>query len=444
MKKSAARLAASLLAALLVSCAGKEAPDSQSIEVKTLVAVKSKQSVTLESYGSITYKKKNEARSIVEGTIVEQNALEGKSVQKGETLFRLENIQYQIQRAERQNQLNSARAKLKAAKNNLLEQERSAQSTIIALENARTNLMQKKDERALLLKNLEKNKRLFDAGGISESSLEQMQMEERASKSEIDVLEKELQMKSLGYNESDLINAGMEPSADVETRQRQLIDLNSQSAKIQIELAEVELKNAERDLESIEALIEALTVTAPCDGIIGAIYFENGERVTQNERLATIIDMKIPYAKVFLQERDMEKIQIGAPTLVEIDSAAFRQESIVDFISPLADSETGNFYIKIPVDNSENKIRFGMFAKCAIQTKSTGEYFELPESALRRRDGNTAYFFCVQNDFLYQKECPIEMERDGNIYIKSGLKEGDKIVVRPTNALKEGLRVKCI
>jgi len=63
---------------------------------------------------------------------------------------------------------------------------------------------------------------------------------------------------------------------------------------------------------------------------------------------------------------------------------------------------------------------------------------------LRRRDGNTAYLYCVQNDFVYQKECPIEMELEGKIYIKKGLKDGEKIIEFPSNALKEGLRVKCI
>ena len=59
-----------------------------------------------------------------------------------------------------------------------------------------------------------------------------------------------------------------------------------------------------------------------------------------------------------------------------------------------------------------------------------------------------SYFFIVmhpsKNDFVYKKECPIEMERDGKIYVKSGIKDGDKIVDSPSTTLKEGLRVKCI
>lgn len=432
------------LSLIVFSCANNKAPNANCLQVKTITAKKEKRNVNLESYGSITYKKKNDVCALVEGTIVEQRVMEGNSVKKGETLFVLKNIQYEIQKAERQNQLSSAKAKLKAAKNNLTEQERNVISTMLSLENAKTNLAQRQEEYSLKAINLEKNKKLYEAGGLSASAIEEMKMEDKSSKTEIDMLAKELIIQSLGYQESDLLRQGIVPSDDYEKRKEQFIELNTQSAKIQIELAQVELSNAQRDLESINELIDALTIRAPCDGIVGAVYFENGERVTENEKLLTVIDMEKPYAKVSVQEKDLEKISIGTKAFVEIESASFKEESDVDFISPLADSETGNFYIKIPVKNDGNKLKLGMFVKCSLQSKAYGEYFCLPESALRRRDGNTAYLYCVQNDFVYQKECPIEMELEGKIYIKKGLKDGEKIIEFPSNTLKEGLRVKCI
>lgn len=442
-----ARSTLAVLAAFLFltsSCSNEKQSEGQRIQVKTLTAKKSQQNVPLESYGSVTYKKKNDVCALVEGAIVEQKVIEGSEVFEGEILFELKNVQYEIQRAERRNHLDSATAKVRAAKNNLAEEEKSAKSLMMSLESARTNLLQKKEEHSLMIKNLEKNQRLFEAGGISESSMEQMRMEAKASKAEIDVLQKELEIKSLGFEDKDLLQAGIVPSENAEERKRQFIELNTQSARIQIELAEVEKRNAERDLEAIDELVKNLTVRSPCSGIVGALYFEKGEQVSQNEKLATVIDMENPYAKVSVQEKDMERIQLGTGALVEIASASYKKESVVDFISPLADLETGNFYIKIPIDNKEQKIRLGMFAKCSIKTKSAGEYFIVPESALVRKDGNTAFLYCVQNDLVYQKECPIEMEDEGKIFIKNGIKDGEKIVDFPSANLREGLRVKCI
>lgn len=433
-----------LLCILACACANKREQQSQCLQVKTITAKKSEQTQTLESYGSITYKKKNDICALVDGTIIEQRVIEGSPVKEGEILFELKNIQYQIQKAERLNQVNSARAKLKAAQNNLTEQERNAASVLMTLDNAKAKLAQKQEEYFLQMKNLEKNQTLFAAGGISETSMEQMIMDAKALKTDLDMLEKELTMQSLGYEERDLLKQGIVPSEDKERLRQQLIELNTESARIQIELAEVELRNAQRDLESINALIDGLTVRSPCKGIVGALYYEKGERIAQNEKIATIIDMDFPYAKVSVQEKDMEKIELGANALIQIESAAYTEQSKIDFISPLADSETGNFFIKIPVTNSKNKLRLGMFAKCSIQSKAIGEYFALPESVLSRRDGNTAYLFCVQNDYVYQKECPIEMERNSTIFVKSGISDGEKIVLNPSTSLKEGMRVKSI
>ena len=175
---------------------------------------------------------------------------------------------------------------------------------------------------------------------------------------------------------------------------------------------------------------------------MGALKCENGERVTQNQNVLTLIDMAEPYAQVTVQERDMEKIAIGSPALVKIDSLGQKQKSAVAFISPLAEFETGNFYVKIPLKNDKDDLRFGMFAQCSIESKRSGDFFALPREAVLFRNGNNVAFYCVQNGYVFQKECAVEMERDGKLFVAGGLEDGDKIIVNPSQAVKEGVHVK--
>ena len=56
---------------LASACSNNDKDSSQSLRVRTLTAKKSRQNVTLESYGSVTYKKKNDVCALVDGTIVE-------------------------------------------------------------------------------------------------------------------------------------------------------------------------------------------------------------------------------------------------------------------------------------------------------------------------------------------------------------------------------------
>ena len=441
MRKKLFALFLPALCLLAASCA-KNGQDASEIEVKTALVQKKKESVFLETFGSVTYRKKNEVLALVEGTVFELNVQEGSKVNEGDVLLRLKNIQYEIQRTECENQLNSAKARLRAARNDLILEERNAKSRLVALENSRSNLAQKKDELSLLRKNVEKNKALLNAGGISESAFERMSMECASAATEVEVLEKEIMADELGFRDQDLLGAGIEPSGDDEEKVRQLVELNTQRARIQIELSIVEAQNAEQSLKSINSLIENLTVRAPSSGIVGALKCENGERVTQNQNVLTLIDMAEPYAQVTVQERDMEKIAIGSPALVKIDSLGQKQKSAVAFISPLAEFETGNFYVKIPLKNDKDDLRFGMFAQCSIESKRSGDFFALPREAVLFRNGNNVAFYCVQNGYVFQKECVVEMERDGKLFVAGGLEDGDKIIVNPSQAVKEGVHVK--
>ncbi len=438
--KSAAALAAAFI--LFASC-GKKDKKPLPQEVKTVIVKKTEKSVNIETYGSVTYKTKNDVTSLVEGTIAELFVQEGSAVKKGDVLLRMKNIQYEIQKVECQNALNSAKAKLRAAKNNLREQEKSIRGHLLSLENSKASLLQKKGELNFLQKKMEKNKKIFLAGGLAASAHEQMQVEFNSAMTEIEILEKEITMKEMGFTDQDLAAAGVMASSNPDERTRQLVELNLQGAKIDIELAEAEKLNAEQNLKSIVSLMENLTVRSPAAGIVGVLNYENGERVTQNEKLLTLIDMEEPYAQVNVQEKDSQKIQVGSPALVKIDSLEAEQKSQVAFISPIADYETGNFSVKIPLQNKEGKMRLGMFAHCSIETKSFGKYFLLPQSAALKRKANNVFFYCVQNGRLFEKECPIEMECEGNIYI-SGVNDGETIVLSPSAELKEGLYVKAI
>ncbi|MCR5045235.1 MAG: efflux RND transporter periplasmic adaptor subunit [Treponema sp.] len=440
-KKTIILLAAALL---FLSCKKKNEREKEPELVQTIEARLVDKCETLESYGMIMYKKKNEVTSMVEGVIVENYIQEGSQVKKGMPLLKMKNVQYEIKRTECINVLNSAKTRVRAAKNNLIENEKSLKGKIMKIENLKAQASIKKAQADLMEKDFEKNEKLFLAGGISESDRERLLMETQKAREELKILEKEIAIEELGLKESDLIAAGIIPSSQKEELEKQIIDFNLQSAKIQIELAQTEEENAIQNLRSIESLIENLTILSPMDGIVGQLNCECGESVVQNQKLLTVIEMDEPYAEISLQEKDCQKIQIGSPALVSINSMKEEQESRVSFISPLADYESGNFKVKIPLKNEKQKIRLGMFVQCSIKTNDSQKIFQLPKEAALKIQGNQAIFFGVKNGYLYEKNCPIASESESFIFIKSGIEEGETIVLKANAALKEGLYVKCI
>lgn len=422
----------------------KENSQENLAQVKTFTARLTPHSTKLKAFGTVTYGKKNDITALVEGTIYELNVKEGDKVKKGDVLLRMKNIQYEIQRSENQNQVNSAAASLESSKNNLTKTILNVNSQIMSLENSRLNLAQKQDELCLVNETLEKNETLFEAGGVSKQDIAQMRLNAQGTQTEIEILQKKIQIEELGFRDEDLILAGYIPSDDKEERRNQLIELNTRSAQLEIEIAKVNLQNARENLKSTNTLIENLTVRASSDGIVGVLNFENGEHVMQNEKLMTIVDVSSPYTIVSIQEKDMQGIEIGSEAELEVSSLNDFQRAKIEFIAPVADMQTGNFNVKIPMKNDDNKIKLGMFVRCSIQTKKSGNFFILPESIVLKRDGNRISFYSVQNEILVIKNCIVDMERDGNFFIESGISDGEKIVENPSSALREGMHVKAI
>lgn len=427
-----------------LSACSKEHSQENLAHVKTITARLTPHTTKLKAFGTVTYGKKNDITALVEGTIYELTVKEGDKVKQGDVVLRMKNIQYEIQRSENQNQVNSAAASLESSKNNLTRTILNVNSQIMSLENSRLNLAQKQNELCLVKETLEKNETLFEAGGVSKQDIAQMRLNAQGTQTEIEILQKKIQIEELGFRDEDLILAGYIPSDDKETRRNQLIELNTRSAQLEIEIAKVNLQNARENLKSTNMLIENLTVRASSDGIVGVLNFENGEHVMQNEKLMTIVDVSAPYTLVNIQEKDMQGIELGSEAELEVVSLNEFQSAKIEFIAPVADMQTGNFNVKIPMKNDDDKIKLGMFVRCSIQTNMSGAFFILPESVVLKRDGNRISFYSVQNEILVVKNCVADMEHDGKFFIESGISDGEKIVENPSSALREGMHVKAI
>ena len=107
-------------------------------------------------------------------------------------------------------------------------------------------------------------------------------------------------------------------------------------------------------------------------------------------------------------------------------------------ISPVADSQTGNFTVKAQIENNGLIIKPGMFLKCSLSSNE-GEVFPvIPETALIQEGENNFSVFCVVKGILVKKSVKIIEKKDGFIWLETGVTVGDEIIDEPSPFLKEG------
>lgn len=427
------------LCVMFSSCHKKEQNAESTVRtVRTVQVVFEKIDNDLNSFGTISYKTKNDIVAQVEGTIAQLKVKEGDYVMKGETLAVLRNIQLELQKEQYEGSVITAEASLNVTRTKLDEEILNIESRLLSLEKSAIEIEQQKLELDDAIDNLEKQKALYEIGGITDSAYKSVQLSVKATKAEFEMLKKDREVSLLGLRDEDLHNNGYVVSDNEYERKQQLIDLNTRSVKAEIEASEANLENAKNNLKAVDMLLDELTITAPASGIIGAKYYETGEFVPENEKIFTIMDTSSVLAVFSIQEQDIINFETGTSLLVEITSLHKDIDATITEISPIADPKTGNFTVKAELGNRKNDIKPGMFVKCSIIRRTEESYAVIPDTTLLQKSGNTVVVYAVHNGYAVKRTLDMVSQKDGNVWIRSGLDEGDSIVDKPSPFLKEG------
>jgi membrane fusion protein (multidrug efflux system) len=123
---------------------------------------------------------------------------------------------------------------------------------------------------------------------------------------------------------------------------------------------------------------------------------------------------------------------------IEIPSLKKNLEAGISEISPMADPQSGNFSVKAEIPNEDLGIKPGMFIKCLIPRTEEVSYPVVPETALLRAKNDEGELDCVMNGIAVLKTVSIRAKKNGELWIASGLDEGDVVIDKPSPFIKEG------
>ncbi len=434
-----------IFCSILCSCRTKSSKNSQTQNdfrrVITVKAEKMAKETQLTSFGTVSYKSKHDISSLVEGSVKQIYVKEGDFVRNGQRLALLRNIQLETQKEQCENALDSAKASLAVAESDLREQERAIESRILSIEKQTLSIKQQQIEYENAQVNHENNKQLHELGGVTDLAIKSEELSLQAQKTQIEIAQKELEISKLGLQDQDIINEGFEIPEDKTERQKILVKINTKSAAAQVMSAKASVSNAEKNLQSVNRMIEELTVKAGVSGIIGTKNFEEGEYVAANTAIFTVLNTSSVYAVFSIQEKDIEKYNTGTKVLISLPSLNKEFTTLISEISPYADPQSGNFSVKALIQNPSNEIKPGIFVKSTVIKQSPDYFVVLPETAVIQGKDNSFSVYSVKNNLAVILDVKVDFIEDGKAWISNGLKEGTIVIDKPSPFLKEGEHV---
>lgn len=271
----------------------------------------------------------------------------------------------------------------------------------------------------------------------------------------------------------EVAEVSFSPGERVE-RGQVLLRLDDRDERLAVELAEVELADAERRLDryqrsirsggvtqsDLDAATSAVdrarialqraqvhldyhTIKAPFSGHIGLTELDPGAWISSNTSIASLDDRSTLLVRFQLPEILMGQLEPGQIVQMSTwsDRFAIAEGEIVD-VSSRVDETRRTFTLRAHIDNQNDVLRPGMSFRIQL-TLDGNRYLRVPEISLQW-GGEGAYVWTVEDGKAKRIMVNIVQRRDNGVLVDGDVPEGTYIVTEGVHAVRDGARVRPI
>ena len=218
--------------------------------------------------------------------------------------------------------------------------------------------------------------------------------------------------------------------------------------------AEAAINAGSAALQGAGIAIEYTLIRAPFDAVvltknadIGDIVTPIGAAANAKAAVVTIADMNSLEVEVDVSETNIASIKVGQPCDVQLDalpSNRFRGE--VHAIVPTVDRSKATVMVKVRFLDKDPRMLPDMSAKVSFLSRKVApeelkpRLAAIQSSVLHR--GDRSFIFLIQGDRVKESAITVGQNLGDMIEIISGLNPGDRVVLKPLQGMKDGVKIK--
>ncbi|MBM3601779.1 MAG: efflux RND transporter periplasmic adaptor subunit [Alphaproteobacteria bacterium] len=223
-------------------------------------------------------------------------------------------------------------------------------------------------------------------------------------------------------------------------RARELVEKGAGSARTRDE-ALAKLRADEARVQSAQARLDKMTITAPFEGVIGLRKVSVGDYVNAGQDMVNLemidplkVDFRVP-------EIYLAAVAPGQPLRVGVDAFPGRAfDGAVYAIDPLIDQGGRSIVIRARLPNPDNVLRPGLFARVSLILNEKSDALLVPEQAIIAF-GTDQFVFRVVDGKAAMTKVSLGIRRDAEVEILEGLKPGEVVVTAGHMKLRDGVPV---
>ena len=392
----------------------------------------------IESAENVEIKSEVRSRSS-SGTAILEIVPEGKVVEKGDFLVRLDD-------ASLQKDLLRQRISVHQSKATLVKATADVEAATLALQeylsgSFRENEEQLESAEFVAKENLRRaqeylvySKKLAAKGYVSEAQLEADQFAVEKARKELDLAQTKLEVLR------------------IHSRKAQVNDLNASilTAEARLQSAQNSYQLEKTQESEIEEQIEKCMIISPSAGEVtyanntksgssDSVLIEEGKLVRENQTIIRLPNASLLRVRAKVNENRIEQVRPGMKCSILIDAMRDLEldgtvESVSEYPIPSVSRYTSHikeYSTEILINNPPPGVRTGMTAKVTIKSEFIENTLQVPLTAVFRKESKSFCLVSALDEGMEIREIQLGSHNTNMAVVIEGLAKGEKVVLNP-------------
>lgn len=174
-----------------------------------------------------------------------------------------------------------------------------------------------------------------------------------------------------------------------------------------------------------------LTVRSPLSGhVVDLAAAVGGYWNDPTAAVMTVADLSTVFVTASAQEKDLAQLYVGQDATVTLDAYAGQPLAAkVRYVGELLDPDTRSVKVRMVLDNRQGRLKPGMFATAVFRRRSH-DGIVVPATAVLQSGFDSRAFVEVAPWQFEPRVLQLGPRMDGQVEVLSGLKAGERIVVK--------------
>ncbi len=217
------------------------------------------------------------------------------------------------------------------------------------------------------------------------------------------------------------------------------------NAASQYDIARANVESAQGTLAIAQKSLNDSVIRAPIAGLVASRAVQAGEKVSVDNRLMDVIDLRQMELEAAVPTTDIMNVVLGQEVQVRLEGLATPLTGKVARINPTTQAGSRSVLTYIQVDNPQGVLRVGMFGEAQLTLSKKSQVLTVPQAAVQQQAG-APVVYAIENGTLRQKPVTLGIRGDDGtgaaVEIISGLEPGAQIVKSNFGNLQSGAGVR--